>query len=173
MFYSIGGLEPRKTMGGAGFQIKLWPAFREAVANINRTQENYEKLLKNMGRAWLDCCGFNAVFDPDNCGFQADRKLPPGPNARPLYEPNQQLRISWGEWGPEHITVPGSACGLDIDRDGPGRPRGGAILLPHNVDSWAQAQLLLVVFCWIADDLALNMEIKQYKEQSCPTKTKT
>jgi len=159
MFYSIFGLEPQKQMSGAGFCIRLWPLFREAVANYNRTQEQINTLLKIRGRRWLDCCGFDTIFDPDNCGFDADRNLPPGPNARPMYEPNRDLIISWGEWGVEHITVPGNACGLDIG-EYPLTPHEGKMLAPHNVDSWKQAQLLLVVFCWIADDIALNWELK-------------
>ena len=160
MFYSIEGLCPRRDMdmGGYGFSVNLWPSFREAVEKRGLTQENIDNAIQRMGRSWLDACGYDGMFDPDNFGFNANRKKPPGPKARPLYEPNRDLRVKWGEWGPEHITVPGDACGLDIDRS-IGSPRDGRVLLPHNVDCWRQVQLLLIVFCWFASDLALNMEI--------------
>lgn len=165
MFYHIYGLCPTREMSGAGFAIKLWPAFRDAVAERGMTQENANTAVKTMGRAWLDGCGFSAMFDPDNPGYDPDvdsGKKKMGPNARPLYEPNHDLRVSWGEWGTEHINVPGNACGLDIDRHGIGRPEGGMIVLPHNVDSIRQAHLLLVVFCWFADCIVLDQECKAY-----------
>jgi hypothetical protein len=28
---------------------------------------------------------------------------------------DRDIRVEWGEWGPEHISVPGNACALDID----------------------------------------------------------
>jgi hypothetical protein len=111
-----------------------------------------------MGRSWLDGCKFATMFDPDNCGFGADKKKPLGPNARPLYKPGLDLRVTWGKWGPEHITVPGNACGLDVDENGFGSPRDGACLNPHNVDSVNQAHLLLVVFTWFAGVVISNYE---------------
>ncbi len=124
-----------------------------------------------MGRAWLDGCGFDQIFDPNedpmdkwrskNLGEK--RKL--SPEARPLYQPNSELRIQWGEWGPEHITVPGDACGLDIDRCYPSPPDGRA-LLPHNIDSIKQSMLLLVVFTWFAECLVLEQLIKNRKMDS-------
>lgn len=163
MFYVIQSLCPRTDidMGRHGFSIKLYPAFKEAVAVSEIDQAGVHRALDNMGRDWLDACGYNGIFDIDNCGFHADPSLPPGPKARPMYEPNRDMRVSWGEWGPEHISVPGNACGLDIDVRGFGSPDGGAILYPHNVDSWSQKQLLLITFCWFAETIALNYECKQ------------
>jgi hypothetical protein len=158
MFYSIAGLCPTLNLGGFGFCIKLYPEFREAVAVAGIDQTAANNAMERLGRLWLDCCGFDGIFDPDNCGFERDEKRPPGPNAQPSYRPNREFRIKWGEWGPEHITVPGNACGLDISRSGFGSPRDGAILNPHNVDSWRQVQLLLVSFCWFADSVALAWE---------------
>jgi hypothetical protein len=160
MFYSIVGLCPRPQLGGHGFSIKLYSRFRDAVAERNITQEDADHVVSHMGRMWLDACGYDGIFDPDNCGYDADPSLPPGPRARPLYEPNMALRVRWGEWGPEHIDVPGNACGLDINT-GLHAPRGGRILHPHNVDCWSQVNLLLIVFTWFADDLALNWEISR------------
>ena len=158
MFYSICGLHPRGGMGGFGFSVKLWPEFRDAVEMRGLTQHGVDTAVENMGRSWLDICGYGQLFDPDNCGFQRDKRKPPGPKARPMYKPNRDLRVTWGEWGPEHVTVPGDACGLDLSDSIPS-PRGGRVLLPHNVDNWRQVHLLLVVFCWFADDLALAVEI--------------
>ena len=57
--------------------------------------------------------------------------------------------------GPEHITVPGNACGLDVDQ-GLGAPRDGKVLQPHNIDSSNQVILLLTVFTTIADLIINN-----------------
>lgn len=157
MYYDIDGLCPRTDvdMGRHGFCIKLFAEWKELVFNRNLTQENVNAALDSLGRLWLDACGFSGTFDPDNCGCEMDPKKAPGPKARPMYTPNLDLRVTWGEWGPEHITVPGNACGLDLSQ-GMGAPRGGRILAPHNVDSATQKLLLLVVFTWFANDLTLN-----------------
>jgi hypothetical protein len=166
MNYQIIGLCPslEHHMGGWGFGIKLYPEFKENVIKSGITAENVYNVIKNLGRAWLDGCGYSEFFDPDGppIGF-SDRKRKPGPNAYPLYEPNEAIRVSWGEWGPEHITVPGNACGLDID-DGIMSPRNGMILSPHNVDSMRQAMLLLIVFTWFAENIHLNSEYNINKE---------
>lgn len=145
-------------MGRHGFTISLHPKWRELVAGCDLNEQKIHGALDVLGRGWLDECGFAGMFDPDNCGFQADKKLPPGPNARPMYQPNRDLRVTWGEWGPEHITVPGNACGLDIDRHSFGSILRGPSLLPHNIDNWKQKQLLLVTFCWIAESIILYSE---------------
>ena len=162
MHYDIVGLCPRTDidMGRHGFCVKLYPEWLELVANRKLTQENANMALTSLGRIWLDACGFNQIFDPDNCGHERDGEKPPGPNAQQMYKPNQDLRVSWGEWGPEHITVPGNACGLDLSQD-LGAPPGGRTLAPHNVDNLYQKLLLLVVFTWFADDLALNWILRK------------
>lgn len=160
--YNIQGLGQcgRLGMNGWAFQIQLYPSWPEAVAASQLTQGRVNEGIANMGRKWLDACGYDAIFDPDNCGaFKEDK--PPGPSAHPLYDPRTSIRVQWGEWGPEHITVPGSACGLDIS-DSIGSPRVGTqrgrVLLPHNIDSSCQAMLLLVVFTWFADSVTLFVE---------------
>ena len=166
MFYDIEGLEPSHCMGGYGFLIRLHPNCRELVAASGIDQDKAEAVLSRMGRHWLDCCGYDSIFDPDNCGHLADRKLPPGPNARHSYQPNRDLRITWGEWGLEHITVPGNACGLDLDARSLHSPRGGRVLVPHNVDCWSQVQLLLIVFTWFAHTLVLHAECNYDKRKA-------
>lgn len=165
MYYSIQDLNPSMenghiTMSGWGFNIKLLPEFKELVAKSEIDQKRADTATENMGRYWLDGCGYSRVYDPDNCGLDADPDKPPGPNARHAYRPGFGLSVTWGEWGPEHITVPGNACGLDLDRHSIGRPKNGGILSPHNVDIMAQAMLLLTVFCWFADSLWLEQSIK-------------
>lgn len=163
LFYHIAGLCPTKNdMGGAGFSILLWPNFRSAVSESNLTQKEINHAVETMGRQWLDGCGYDQPFDPDNCGIDFDKNKKPGPQAGYLYEPRTSLRVSWGEWGPEHIQIPGSACGLDLS-DGLGKPKNGKILLPHNVDTMRQAHLLLVVFLFFADTLVLNQQSKDYQ----------
>lgn len=137
MFYSIDGLCPNREigMGGYGFNIKLWPAFKEAVAFSGLTQDRVDGAINSLGKEWLVCCGWDSLAKG--------------------YRPTSAIRVSWGEWGPEHITVPGNACGLDIDRCPLGAPPGGQVLVPHNVDCWNQVNLLLIVFCWLAETLVL------------------
>lgn len=142
-------------MGRHGFTIELGPEWLELVEKSGMTSEHVARLIETKGRMWLDACGFIAIYDPDNCGHLADKKKPPGPNARPMYEPRTSLRFQWGRWGLEHLTVPGDACGLDLDSRMFGAYLGGAALTPHNIDSWKQKQLLLIVFCEVAEDIVL------------------
>ncbi len=147
-------------MSGAGFSIHLWPEWKLAVARWNTDQTAINTAIKSMHRSWLDGCGFDAIFDPSEDPqdkwkrekMGTARKLSKA--ARPLYD-EHSIQVQWGAWGPEHITIPGNACGLDISH-GHGCPKEGRILGPHNVDSLAQAHLLLVVFTWFADSLVLE-----------------
>ncbi len=140
------------SMGAHGFAIDLHPSTCDAVKASGLDQQKIEVWLERMGRTWLDAAGFDAIFDPDNCGAWADKAQPPGPEAHPMYRPNFDLGVSWGEWGPEHISVPGNACGLDIERRAFGCMYSkGAQLVPHNVDSLTQKYLLLIVFTEIVN----------------------
>lgn len=67
-----------------------------------------------------------------------------------------RLRVTWGKWGAEHIIVPGNACGLDVNTAGCFNLLKGMTLLPHNIDSWTQKQLLLIVFTEIAECVLMN-----------------
>lgn len=159
--YAITGLCHRRdiSMSGHGFIIDLAPQFKDAVSRSGVRQEQIDAMLQTCGRYWLDCAGFDDIYDPDNSGFHRDPKKKPGPNAYPLYRPGMDLRVTWGEWGPEHITVPGNACGLDISRSAFGSVfDGGVRLTPHNVDSLAQKYLLLIVFTEIAHTVQLFAE---------------
>lgn len=141
MNYQIIGLCPRGNLGlgGWGFCIKLYPGFKVAVSESGIDQEKVNTAVENMGRVWLDGCKFDRMLEYD------DKK-------EPIFKPNRDLYVSWGEWGPEHITAPGNACGLDIDIDeGLLSPRNGKILTPHNIDRMQQAMLLLIVFTWFAE----------------------
>lgn len=156
--YLIRGLCPRTdiSVGRHAFHIELactWPALVEAS---EITQENIDHQIKTQGAGWLDACGYGSMYDPDNCGFYADKSKPPGPNTKRMHEPRTSIRVSWGKWGPEHITVPGNACGLDIDRNGFGCfLENGVGLYPHNIDCWQQKNLLLIVFTEIAESIVL------------------
>lgn len=160
MMYHVFGLCPRTDidMGRCGFGIKLYPAWREAVKAHGMTQEMISTALKNYHRQWLDGCGFDAIFDPDNSGFNMDKSKKPGPDSRPLYDVHC-IRVAWGEWGPEHITVPGNACGLDISHS-INSPKDGVTLEPHNIDSLAQQILLLTIFTTFADHIIGELEYK-------------
>ncbi len=157
MIYAIRHLCHRTDidMGRHGFAIDLHPSVPKLVTKSGLGQEHVDTYLERAGRTWLDAAGFNAVFDPDNCGAWADPKKPPGPDAHPLYRPGMDLRVTWGEWGPEHITVPGNATGLDLGTDMGCLFRRGQSLAPHNVDSLAQKYLLLIVFTALAEQVAM------------------
>jgi len=166
MFYHIQGLCPRpKEVSGCGFCVSLWLAFKEAVARSDLTQDMVNTGISNLHREWLDGCGYDGMFDPDEDPLErwkTDRGLQEkkyGPRAHHLYDVHS-IRVQWGEWGPEHITVPGNACGLDLDRSAIGHPRGGVSLLPHNVDTIRQAHLLLVIFTFFADSVILRSSAK-------------
>lgn len=147
------------SMGRHGFIIDLHPSVKDMVAKSWIDQEKIETMLDRLGRIWLDRAGYDRIFDPDNCGMDADEKAPPGPNARPAYQPNKELRVDWGEWGLEHINVPGDACGLDIDRSSFGCAfKGGTRLVPHNMDSWSQKYLTLITFTEIMETLVYSQE---------------
>lgn len=159
MLYHIQGLLPRRDlpMGGYGFCIQLFPALKQAVKSSGLTQDHIDRIIDVCHRAWLDGCGYDKMYDPDvsprdkweakNIG----KKLTFGPNAHHLYD-RHSIRIGWGEWGPEHITVPGDACGLDIVT-GCMSPPDGMMLAPHNIDNPRQVILLLVIFTKIIDVL--------------------
>lgn len=142
-------------MGRHGFGIDLAPEWREAVIKSGLTQEKINTMLERCGREWLDLSGFNRIFDPDNCGHEADCKKPPGQNSYPMHQPLRDLRVQWGQWGAEHISIPGNACGLDVDRGIGCLFKGGSRLLPHNIDSLNQKYLLLIVFTEIAESVLL------------------
>lgn len=148
MMYHIKGYQPEPGMGAAGFSIQLWPEWKRAVAERKLTQADCNRAIENMGRSWLDGHGYSRILDNE-----------------PLYKP-RDVRVSWGEWGPEHITVPGNACGLDIDRGNIWAPHpDGVVLSPHNVDSVAQASLLLTVFLFFADTLVLDQQVKEFEKK--------
>lgn len=142
--YLIRGLDPRTdiTMGAHGFSIELSPQWKEMVAECELTQEKVDGKIRNCGNDWLDACGYSRKSSYDK--------------EQRLYEAMHAIRIQWGEWGPEHISVPGNACGLNIERNAFGSfIDGAAMLTPHNIDCWPQKQLLLIVFCSFAEDVVL------------------
>lgn len=153
MIYCLQGLCHRTDidMGQHGFCISLHPCVPLLVEKSNIDQAGADHAVVRYGRTWLDCAGYDTIFDPDNCGHHRDEALPPGPNAQPLHRPGFDLRVSWGEWGPEHIEVPGNACGLDLDTHLGCSFAGGRVLAPHNVDTLQQKYLLLMVFSTFAE----------------------
>ena len=147
----------------SGFSIHLAPEFKEMVRKSKLGQNDMHQLIKHCHRHWLDGCGFGHKYDPGAPIFPALRQYvtcEESPTARHLYD-EHSIRVGWGEWGPEHITVPGDACGLDIDTRPLGGFKGGAALYPHNVDSTSQAMLLLVVFTQIEHTVSLEANIGQ------------
>lgn len=150
--YSIDALCPFGGMGGYGFSIHLSPQFREAVSKSEIDQEKANHVIEVYGNEWASKCGMLHYYDPENSGMDRDNRRIPSKEIKA----SNLIRISWGEWGPEHLSVPGNACGLDIDRDTCFCVyRGGMLLVPHNIDHWGQVNLLLIVFTWFAHSLTL------------------
>lgn len=128
--YRLRGWFPHQHMNGASFCIILTPKWKESVLKSGITQEQIDSLIENCGNAILEGHGRSSVEK---------------------HMIHCYIRVKWGEWGPEHITVPGDACGLDIDKHGWGCHDGEASLDPHNVDSISQSSMLLTVFIKIAE----------------------
>lgn len=142
--YHIVGWLPERGMGRAGFNVTLFPMWKEWVAKSGITQDKVQNALKNHARLWLDVHGFNAKIHLEDEGEQY------------LWDMNS-IRVAWGEWGPESIQVPGDACDLSID--GLWNCVDGQVLYPHNVDSIRQASLLLTVFLFFAEHIVCNYQM--------------
>ncbi len=127
-----------RSMGAHDFAIELHPDFRDRVAKSGITQEIVDSIIQEDGKEWLKAAGYGSPL---------------------LIE---KLRVKWGEWGPEHITVPGNSCGLDLEKRPSTVFRGGARLNPHNIDSLAQKYLLTIVFT----ELAVQATLYSWKAPS-------
>lgn len=132
--YRIIGYMPQPRMGGSGFNIILTPKWLEGISKINLTQDDIDKWIKIMAPDILKAHGYN---------FTSKLHI-------------HDIRIKWGDWGPEHITVPGNACGMDLDTCCVGTRPGEVALTPHNVDSPSQASMLLAIFLWFAEYIELQ-----------------
>lgn len=139
--YKLQGWCPSGEMGGAGFAIILTPKWKEAVSQSNINQEKMDNLIRNMGNYILKGHRREAVEE----------------YMLPCY-----LKVVWGEWGPEHITVPGNACGLDIDTRCPGCRPDEVALTPHNIDSVYQASMILTLFIKIAEFLESEQWLREH-----------
>ena len=129
---------PIMGMGGMGFQVQLFPQWKEEIAKLNLTQKEIDYWLEETGKHL-----YKEHFPQyESIGGISD------------------YNIMWGEWGPEHITVPGDACGIDKTDS-----IGIITLNPHNVDSFAQMSLLLTTFCHFADLIVTTMLYRQYQEK--------
>jgi hypothetical protein len=162
MYYNISGLSPvsHMGMGRHAFTILLHPLWRELVERSELDQKHIDTMIARMGRNWLDGCGYDRLRrvdeGPEPVGLDSifAPKTPP-PKPEHLYVPERDIKVQWGGWGPEHICVPGNACGLDLSSQGSMKVKGGMVLCPHNIDSWPQKQLLLIIFTEIATTLYL------------------
>lgn len=130
--YRILSWHPRQMPAGGSFGIALSPQWKDAVEKSKLNQSAVNELIDRVGNDILRGHGFDPVEEG---------------------EIHYRIRVGWGEWGPEHITVPGNACGLDIAHSPIGGFPGEVQLLPHNVDSLIQASMILTVFVKIAEIL--------------------
>lgn len=138
--YKIKGWFPIREMGGCGFNIVLTAEWKDSVSKSDLNQEKINNLIDNLGPKMLESHGYDNIS-----------------------EPKYYLRVKWGEWGPEHITVPGNACGLDIDNSSIGCEEGEVCLSPHNVDSITQASMILTLFTRIAELLESEIWLRKHK----------
>lgn len=153
MFYTICGFAHHPGMMSAhAFSIHLAPEFRELVRNSGITQVEIDRMLEHSGQHWLKLAGYDDEFEEEDG------------SRTPLWRVGQNLAVRWGEWGPEHITVPGNACGLNIGSGSQFRIHNdGQVLAPHNVDCLEQKYLLTIVFTEIAYILALDRSLQDRK----------
>lgn len=140
--YLIRNLAPRTdiTLGCHGFNIELSPEWSNMVASSGLDQQAINDKIETCGNEWLDVCGYGRITTMYN--GKSDR----------VYKAKFSIDIRWGEWGIEYIKVPGDACYLSMSNI-PGLIPNSKMLCPHNIDSWRQKQLLLIIFCSIAEDV--------------------
>lgn len=144
--YHIRCLVPRNDhyLGNHGFCIDLHPSYKDYVLRSGITQDKIDFYIKNEGNRWLDCLGYNGTYNSiDELGNTQQKRI---------YEVSSSIKVEWGEWGLEHILVPGNACTLDLEKDPLASSfKLGARLEPHNIDSWSQKNLMLLIFTQISD----------------------
>lgn len=128
--------EPHDRLQGCSFNIRLFPAWREAIAGLGWDQAHVDAWVADRGAMHLRR-HFPASHFPE-LGEDIQRPLP-----HPAI-----LQVLWGEWGPERIVVPGDATSLYLDHDS--IYPGGATLASSNMDTMLQASLCLTIFCWVA-----------------------
>ncbi len=107
MMYCIRGychLPTHLQIGAHGFAVDLSAEWPDLVRRAGITDEQIQHMLKEKAEHWLDAAGYGGHFTEES-----------GPGSGRKY-PARCVRVTWGEWGPEHITVPGNACGLDIEK---------------------------------------------------------
>lgn len=140
--YRLQGWFPQIT--NSGFSIILSKEWKNAVSNSKINQEKIDKLIDNIGNDILQGHGINNV----------EKHLI-----------KYYINVKWGEYGPEHINVPGNACGLDIDIDKScaNCNLNEISLVPHNVDSLNQASMILTIFVKIAEILESEIWLREHK----------
>lgn len=129
---------PKSNGDGFGFSIRVFPGWKTLVSRIMIPDHESQK-------NWMDSVGSELL---EGCGY--DLKV---------YGRFGAIRLSFGEWGLEHITIPGNGCGLDITSDSCFCPDGGRVMLSHNVDSMKQAYLLQCIFNWWANHWILEDDL--------------
>lgn len=151
---------PRRAMGGCGFNILLWPAWKDEIAALKLDQQAVDRWRARIGAQLLEEHGFRFATQSYRERVTPEMLRDEPERAALLLH---DLRIQWGPWGFENITVPGNACCVGIDRgdpEGVGAPRDGVILTPHNMDTLEQASLALTCFLWLGDLVQLNVQLR-------------
>jgi len=142
----------------AGFMVYLFSDWKRAVSLSGITQETINDFIlhsgliqlilhfPHVGKDWPWYKG-NKLAKPIE-SFSAEEKL---------LVITKDLDITWGEWGPERISVPGNGwCGIYLDHSKV--KDDSAALVPHNVGSLEQFSLLMYIFLEFADKLQSTLE---------------
>lgn len=112
------------------FKVKLWPEWRVVVFIA-------QKYAKPGAVATWEAAHVATLLK--ECDFDLTRYPPT----------HRAVKLGFGPWGLEHLTVPGASCGLDLEITN--EPVDGRVLTPHNVDNFRQAHLLQTIFSWWAN----------------------
>jgi len=138
--YEVTGFMPpldgQHRMGGHGFNIRLHGQFAQKLMEVELSQTGYENLLWEAREIIDKIMGPSGILVREPISFWDDRV--PDKATKALLT---------------NITVPGNACGLDVDWGTLDRVRrrtdAWIDYLPHNVDGHMQSYCLLsIFFCW-------------------------
>lgn len=128
------------TMGNGinhDFEIDVPPQWQAIVDVAGMTQDQVNRIIEAKARTWLDNNGYDELWGAD-CPDYLDPKTH-------LYS-YLDIHVGWGMRGIEHIGIPGSGSGLDINTKRPSLFKGGYILSPHNIDTLMQKTLVITIY---------------------------
>lgn len=113
------------------FIIEIYPFWKELVQKSQITNDMVQYKTRLKMNHWLKSCGY--------IKFKKNMAA--------------NVIVEWGEWGIHNISIP-YGCNLNITPEYTNNfIVGSTILMSSNVNCWEQKQLILSVFCEIAEDI--------------------